>query len=86
LKVLEDAGIVEVRRSGRTAMYRLRRERIERIVGGWLRHLAPVDPSRTWRSSGPKTAAALAERAAARPNRRAKATRQPYRQQGASAP
>ena len=73
LKVLEDAGVVEVRREGRSAMYRLRRERIERVVGGWLAHLAPVDPARTWTSSGPRTASALAVRApTARAARRAR--------------
>ena len=85
LKVLEDAGIVEVRRSGRAAMYRLRRDRIERTVSGWLRHLIPVDPKRTWRSPGPKTVAGLAERAVARGHRRSKSGRGPVRQQGASA-
>jgi DNA-binding transcriptional ArsR family regulator len=86
LKVLEDAGIVEVRRLGRAAMYRLRPERIESVVAGWLRHLVPTDPSRKWKSSGPKTAAALAERASARPQRRAKSGHGPVRQQGASPP
>jgi DNA-binding transcriptional ArsR family regulator len=87
LKILEDAGILEVRREGRSAMYRLRRERIERVVGGWLRHLAPVDPTRTWTSSGPKTAAALAARAAApRAPRRLRSRDKSVRVQGAPPP
>ena len=62
LKVLEEAGIVEVERSGRSARYRLVRERLDRIVGGWLRHVQPVDPAKTWPSSGPKTTRALTQR------------------------
>jgi DNA-binding transcriptional ArsR family regulator len=84
LKVLEDAGVVEVRREGRSAMYRLCRERIEQVVGGWLRHLEPVDPSRTWTSSGPKSTTSLAERTVAtRPARRAKSREKSVRSQGA---
>jgi len=87
LKVLEDAGILEVRREGRSAMYRLRRERIESVVGGWLRHLAPVDPGRTWTSAGPKTTAALAARSAtSRPARRLKSRDKSVRVQGAAPP
>jgi DNA-binding transcriptional ArsR family regulator len=87
LKVLEDAGVVEVRREGRSAMYRLRPERIERVVAGWIRHLTPVKPVRTWASSGPKTAAALAAPSAlARPAHRSKARHKSLRQQGAPAP
>jgi DNA-binding transcriptional ArsR family regulator len=62
LKVLEEAGIVEVERGGRSARYRLVRERLDRIVGGWLRHVQPVDPAKTWPSSGPKTTRALTQR------------------------
>jgi len=87
LKVLEDAGLVEVRREGRSAMYRLRRERIERVVGGWLAHLAPVDPARTWTSSGPRTASALAERSpTSRGGRRARARTRSLAQQGTPPP
>jgi DNA-binding transcriptional ArsR family regulator len=62
LKVLEEAGIVEVHRGGRSSRYRLNRERLERVVGGWLRHVQPVDPMKTWPSSGPKTTRALGKR------------------------
>lgn len=87
LKVLEDAGILEVRREGRSAMYRLRRERIESVVGGWLRQLAPVDPARSWTPSGPRTAAALAERSAPpRSIRRTRPRNKPTRTQGAAPP
>ena len=59
LKVLEEAGIVEVRREGRSARYRLNRDRLRSVVGGWLAHLEPVSPERTWTSTGPKTSKAL---------------------------
>ena len=55
LKILQEAGLVVVRREGRSSWYRLDRARLERVAGGWLRHLEPVDPSRKWKSSGPKT-------------------------------
>ena len=59
LKVLEEAGIVDVRREGRSARYRLNRDRLRSVVGGWLAHLEPVGPERTWTSTGPKTSKAL---------------------------
>jgi DNA-binding transcriptional ArsR family regulator len=55
LNVLESAGIVEVRRSGRGSHYRLNRERLERVVGGWMRHLEPSGPEKTWEPTGPRT-------------------------------
>ena len=55
LKILQDAGLVRVRREGRSSWYRLDRERLERVAGGWLRHLEPVGPERKWKSSGPKS-------------------------------
>lgn len=60
LKVLEEAGLVEVRREGRSSHYRLKREHLERVVGGWLRLVRPVGPEKKWTSSGPKSTAALA--------------------------
>ncbi len=62
LKVLEDAGLVEVRREGRSSRYTLNRDRLQHVVGGWLRHLEPVGPDKTWSSSGPKSTTALAAR------------------------
>src|SRR5262249_47104431 len=61
LKVLEEAGIVEVRREGRSSWYRLNRERLGGVVGRWLAHIEPVGPERTWTSAGPKTTTALAQ-------------------------
>ena len=62
LKVLEEAGIVEVHRGGRSSRYRLDRQRLERVVGGWLRQVQPVDPAKTWPATGPKTTRGLGER------------------------
>jgi DNA-binding transcriptional ArsR family regulator len=59
LGVLEKAGLVEVRRQGRSSHYRVNRERLSRVVGGWLDNLTPPTPEQTWRSSGPKTTRAL---------------------------
>src|SRR5215471_11208077 len=39
LKVLEEAGLVAVRRERRGSNYRLNREHVERVVTGWLRYL-----------------------------------------------
>lgn len=74
LNVLESAGVVEVRREGRSAHYRLNRERLERVVGGWLRHVTPVGPDRKWSSSGPKSTAALARSARGKKTRQTKET------------
>ena len=54
LNVLHRAGVVEVRREGRTSYYRLNRPLLERVVGGWLDSLTPPTPELTWASSGPK--------------------------------
>jgi DNA-binding transcriptional ArsR family regulator len=55
LNVLESAGIIKVRRTGRSSHYRLDHERLERIVGGWMRHLEPPTPEKTWKPTGPRT-------------------------------
>jgi DNA-binding transcriptional ArsR family regulator len=52
LHVLETAGIVSVRRDGRSCVYRLEREHLQRVAGGWLAMLEPPTEERTWRSSG----------------------------------
>jgi DNA-binding transcriptional ArsR family regulator len=62
LSVLEKAGIVSVRREGRSSHYRLERERIESVLGIFLAHLVPVGPSMTWAPTGPRTTRELAER------------------------
>ncbi len=65
LNVLHEAGIIEVRREGRSSHYRLNREHLIRVVGGWLDHLEPVGPEQTWPARGPRTTHALSTRAAA---------------------
>lgn len=62
LGVLEKAGLVEVRRQGRSSHYRVNRERIARVVGGWLGNLKPPTPELTWTSLGPKSTRTLANR------------------------
>src|SRR5690349_25179078 len=64
LKVLEEAGLVEARRQRRGCNYRLNRERLNSVVTGWLSHLEPVGPDQRWTPSGPRSTAALAQRAA----------------------
>jgi len=55
LHVLESAGLVSVRREGRSCIYRLQRDRIRHVVGAWLALLDPPTPEQTWRSSGPRS-------------------------------
>jgi DNA-binding transcriptional ArsR family regulator len=55
LHVLEAAGIVVVRREGRSSFYRLDRERVRRVVGTWLALLEPPSPTRTWQPKGKRT-------------------------------
>ena len=55
LHVLEAAGLVSVRRQGRSWVYRLERDRLRSVVGGWLALLDPPTPEHTWRSSGPRS-------------------------------
>ena len=52
LSVLAAAGLVEVRREGRSSFYRVDRDRIRRVLGAWMALLDPVGPEKTWRSSG----------------------------------
>jgi len=55
LRVLEKAGLIEVRREGRGSYYRINRERLQRVVGGWLGNLTPPTPDQKWtRSRGGK--------------------------------
>lgn len=75
LGVLVDAGLIEVRREGRSSFYRLNRERLTSVVEHWLRLIEPVDPTRTWTSTGPKSAAQLGRQRA--PTRRPTRSAQP---------
>jgi DNA-binding transcriptional ArsR family regulator len=60
LGVLEKAGLVEVRRQGRSSHYRVNRERVLSVVGSWLDNLQAPTPEQTWISSGPRSTRALA--------------------------
>jgi DNA-binding transcriptional ArsR family regulator len=60
LGVLEKAGLVEVRRHGRSSRYRINRERLSLVVAGWLHNLEPPTPTQKWPSTGPKSTRALA--------------------------
>src|ERR1043165_5415431 len=63
LNVLEQAGLVEVRRRGRSSHYRLKREHVQRVLGGWLCMLDAPTPTATWQPSGPRSTTELAVRA-----------------------
>src|SRR5438128_633789 len=56
LHVLEAAGIVTVRRDGRNCVYRLERDHLQRVVGGWLALLDPPSRVPMWRSPGHRSA------------------------------
>src|SRR5262245_65708779 len=47
LGVLEKAGLISVRRTGRSSFYRLNREHVRQALEAWLRHLDPVGPDTT---------------------------------------
>jgi DNA-binding transcriptional ArsR family regulator len=55
LGVLQKAGLVEVHRKGRSSHYRINRDRVLRVVGGWLHNLEPPTPEKAWTSSRPKS-------------------------------
>ncbi len=55
LRVLEESGLVEVSRRGRTSNYRLKRDFVQRVLGDWLANLEPVSAKQTWASAGPKS-------------------------------
>ena len=59
LNVLEKAGLIEVRREGRSSFYRLVRERASDVLLSWLGHLEPVGPDKTWEPTGPRSTRAL---------------------------
>src|ERR671924_563696 len=55
LGVLEKAGLVDVRREGRSSHYSLNRERLTRVLGAWMENLVPPSPKLKWASTGPKS-------------------------------
>jgi DNA-binding transcriptional ArsR family regulator len=62
LGVLEKAGLVVVKRQGRSSHYRVSRERVFGVLQGWLNNLESPTPKQRWVSSGPKTTRGLARR------------------------
>ena len=69
LNVLEKAGLIEVRREGRSSFYRLKRERAGEVLLAWLGHLEPVGPDKTWAPTGPRSTRALREQRTPRKGR-----------------
>ena len=61
LHVLEAAGVISVRRDGRNCMYRLEREHLQRVIGGWLSFLEPPNNQQRWRSSRPRSTKGTAQ-------------------------
>jgi len=55
LNVLEQAGLISVRREGRSSFYRLNRARLTHVVSGWLQQTEPTGPETTWTSTGPRS-------------------------------
>lgn len=55
LHVLETAGIVTVRRDGRNSIYRLERDHLQHVIGGWLTLLEPSSRRQIWRSPNPRS-------------------------------
>lgn len=59
LKVLEDSGLVDVRRQGRSSHYKLRREYVQRVLNGWIGMLDTPSATKTWKPTGPRSRAQL---------------------------
>ena len=55
LHVLEAAGIISARREGRNQVYRLERDHVDRVLGGWLHLLDPAGAKEIWRSPNPRS-------------------------------
>src|SRR5215207_5920082 len=55
LHVLEASGVVSVRSEGRNCWYRLERDYLRRVIGGWLELLDPPMEREIWRSPGPRS-------------------------------
>ena len=69
LGVLEKAGLVDVRREGRSSHYSLNRERLTRVLGAWMENLVPPSPKQKWASTGPKSTNELVQRHTRRANK-----------------
>jgi DNA-binding transcriptional ArsR family regulator len=72
LGILERAGVVSVRREGRSSHYQLNRELVTRVVGAWLENLTPPSSAQQWVSSGSRFVGGLKSRGSP-PNSRKRA-------------
>lgn len=70
LKVLEEAGLVEVRRHGRSSHYKLERDQIQRVLGAWIGMLDAPSPTKTWAPTGPRSIAQLSKATATKKGKR----------------
>jgi DNA-binding transcriptional ArsR family regulator len=70
LKVLEEAGLVEVRRHGRSSHYKLKRDHVQRVLGGWIGMLDAPSPTKTWAPTGPRSIAQLSRATATQKGKR----------------
>ena len=61
LRVLEDCGLVEVNRRGRSGLYRLKRDHVQRVLGAWIGQLDAPSPTKTWAPTGPRSIAQLSK-------------------------
>jgi DNA-binding transcriptional ArsR family regulator len=69
LKVLEEAGVIEVRRHGRSSNYRLNRDHVQRVLGDWIGMLDAPSATKSWTPTGPRS---IAELSKATPTRKGK--------------
>jgi DNA-binding transcriptional ArsR family regulator len=70
LKVLEEAGLVEVRRHGRSGHYKLKRDHVQRVLGGWIGMLDAPSPTKRWAPTGPRSIARLSKATATQKGKR----------------
>jgi DNA-binding transcriptional ArsR family regulator len=63
LNILQKARIIEVRREGRSAHYRLNHDFLEEVVGGWLVLAGRRSNRQKWTSPGVRTVGELAAEA-----------------------
>ena len=70
LNVLEQAGLVEVRRHGRSSHYKLKRDHVQRVLGAWIGMLDAPSPTKPWAPTGPRSLAQLSTATATQKGKR----------------
>jgi DNA-binding transcriptional ArsR family regulator len=70
LKVLEEAGLIDVRRHGRSSHYRLNRDHVQRVLGAWIGMLDAPTPTRKWAPTGARSIAHLSKSTARKGKKR----------------